>query len=102
LPTKEEHVDGRTLVLRYDASGRLLSAKIRGVTHPWLELDPNIPAGEVHWAHFGDKSIWRDGVHYESNGGPWEAERTTKKPYEQFVAEELQAMRDRLVRRGSE
>ena len=49
MPTKNERLRGRTLVLRYDASGNLLSAKIRGVTKPWLELDPSAPSGEVHW-----------------------------------------------------
>lgn len=96
--TAEEHLCGHTLVLRYDARERLMTVKLRGVRIPWLDLDPTIPRGKVHWLESsGDASVWRDGVHYESTGGPWESERETRKPYEQFVAEELAAMRLRLV-----
>ncbi len=93
----EERLGDRVLRLRYDARGRLTAASISGMQTPWLELDPSVPKGEVHWSHFADKSVWRDGIHYESSGGPWESERETRKPYEQFASEELEAMRVRFA-----
>ncbi len=92
-----ERLLGEVLELSTDDRGRLTSMRIRGMKCPWLQIDPNVPTGEVHYEHFGDKSRWRDGVHHEETGGPWESESDREKPFEAFVHESVMAMRHSFV-----